>query len=116
MPEKFDVETSFDIHFGVPIDKVEEFRKNREFEFYETYADGDGWESWGEKIGTDANDEKTAHVIVRMVDLDEAIFTAHSVVQQPDVELVPMANQSHAGSNGTIVVVTEAADWANVVM
>lgn len=115
MPEKFDVAMAFDVHVGLPADKVDGFRRVMEEQDCETYADGDGWEVWGDKIGEAGNDD-IAHVIVRLIDADEAILVAHNIALGYSKELIPMRLQSHEANNGIVASVTRSEDWAETLL
>lgn len=67
--------------------------------------DGDGWNSWGEKPGTDANDRNTRHIIIRVNKLGEAIDAAIEIVNHDEGGLKAM-------DDGDLAVVTHSSDWS----
>lgn len=84
------------------------------------YLDGDGWNSWGEKPGTDVNDEVTMHVMFHVPEW----LTPRPFVQALDNEglLTPMADQyvapgtEHLVQSDIVAVLTSATVWSEGVV
>lgn len=68
--------------------------------------DGDGWESWGEKPGTDNNDATTLHVVALYRSRGRAESAVAPLASRG--ALTPMRTPSQAGVRW---VITDAWDW-----
>lgn len=93
----------FAIHFGVKIKNVEHIPTGLPW-----VADGDGWETWGEAMGTENNDADTAHVIIHHENLG-LMLNYLAGLELIDF-LVPMKVESQ---RGTIVSITSPVEWSN---
>lgn len=71
--------------------------------------DGDGWECWGEPVGTDVNDDRTLHLTSHVPLTNKA---AKRVVSELADLLTPMGNQSSPIDDGVIACLTDSTDWA----
>lgn len=80
---------------------------------YLQHVDGDGWECWGEPVGTDVNDGRTLHVVVLVLTRKEGRVLAGRLYRAG--YLTPFASQSQEDSNGAVAVITDAADWGEKV-
>ena len=72
-------------------------------------VDGDGWETWGEAIGTDVNDHRTVHVVIP--DVQDHPYEIENVSRalRNLGHLVPMrANVAH---DDVVVILTDSEDW-----
>lgn len=68
--------------------------------------DGDGWESWGEPIGTDSNDAETIHVTIPC----EAVET-DSIIASVKGYLVPMKAETQ---KNIVACLTDDDDWSTL--
>lgn len=105
------------LHFGIHRDLVEDLRRVLHMFFPKgwAFAHGDGYNCWGEDMGTDVNDEDTAHVVTyfdgQITDAIQVLIVLH----EHGVPLVPMAGQSRPSLNGPIACLTDAEDWSDCV-
>lgn len=67
------------------------------------YIDGDGWETWGEALGTDLNDKKTLHVTIRV----ETHWVARLVAKVLMGETTP-------SKDGHYAVLTDWDNWSEL--
>ena len=82
------------------------------------FIDGDGWECWGEAVGTDVNDRRTLHVVVEVPTRKHGRQLA-SALHAFSV-LTPMARQAprqqaRDDANGAFAVITDPVDWSEKV-
>jgi hypothetical protein len=71
--------------------------------------EGDGWECWGEAVGTDVNDDYTLH-LTSIESLTNK--TAKAVVDELADLLTSLAAQSNPIDNGVVAVLTDVHDYA----
>lgn len=69
--------------------------------------DGDGWETWGEAVGTDVNDNQTLHVITEVTNRAESDGVV-AALRQAGV-LTPMRRNVPAPVDA---VLTDIEDWS----
>ena len=103
------------LHFGIHASLSEDLRRVLHLMFPKGWAicHGDGWNCWGEDVGTDVNDADTVHVFVYYNgDLSDAI-SAVVRLHEANVPLVPIAEQGSDVFNGTVASLTDAEDWAD---
>jgi hypothetical protein len=105
--------TTYAVHIGVRPEDVNYITVLQQRLGNTVTADGDGWNAWGEKPGTDDNDETTRHLIVGPFEhFVAAEWTARGLHEQRHSTLVPMGG--HEKQRDTRVVVTEWDDWSLV--
>jgi hypothetical protein len=96
------------LHIGVnPLNLLAVMRRTRGLGMDLHWTiDGDGWESWGEAVGTDINDDHTLHLT------SSTLLTkkeAKKVVDELSDLLMPMVQNAPAGTLG---VLTHFTDWS----
>lgn len=69
--------------------------------------DGDGWECWGEAVGTDVNDDRTLHVIIPLDSPDRA---DELVARLRAVGLLTSARRS-TGGVPLHAALSDASNW-----
>lgn len=65
------------------------------------YIDGDGWETWGEALGTDRNDKKTLHISIAVASTWEARLVAKLLMGETTVSKY----------DGHYAVLSDHDDW-----
>lgn len=106
-----DPNKSFDIHLGLTDTYAEMFQSHMESQGFEVHRAGDGWETWGEDPNKNGNDENTAHVVLRVKNIEEAIMSAFEQARKYRDILVPTSRQNALDLNEIIIVVTEGKNW-----
>lgn len=89
-------------HFGstpLGLDKVVRALFATEFAIT---INGDGWNSWGDRVGSATNDDVTMHVVVEVADAEAAR------------RLVKLLPQTELNSDRDLYVLTEVENWQNV--
>lgn len=111
----------FTVHAGVTPATAATVRAYLDGLGLDVFLDGDGWNSWGEAPGTDANDATTLHIQARVDDLGQAIDLAVNGygMHREQAILVPSTGATegelgpeYLGQDGNLIVVSEEADWA----
>lgn len=103
--------TTTAVHIGVRPENVNYITVLQQRLGNKVTVDGDGWNAWGEKPGTDVNDTETKHLIVGPFEhLEQAEWTARAIVEQRGETLVPM--DGHEQQRGIKAVVTNWDDWS----
>lgn len=110
----------YDVHIGIEEDAVDLALAtlDRFTVTVATYADGDGWNCWGEPPGTDVNNATTRHVIARVDRLGQAIDLALALAEDGNPwreMLTPSDSRKHGGGtrlDGVLVTVSQSTDWA----
>lgn len=110
------------LHLGIPVmtnpilikDLIERLQDSHPHSSL-VYVEGDGWNCWGEKPGTDINDETTYHVVIPVSSPrhGQQIVTELLEDQYGFKNLIPMQqpwwDEDHAE---VIAVVTDGQDWS----
>lgn len=100
---------SLHLHVGVEparLDTVQQMLEPRT-----TYVDGDGWEAWGEKPGTDINKPSTLHLIVEIEDDEIASNIAAITIAGLRSLLTPMEADFQKNIIG---VLSDAENWTTL--
>jgi hypothetical protein len=98
---------TYTLHIGVdPLNLLAVLRRTDSPSYW--HIDGDGWNTWGEAVGTDVNDRRTLHLSSK-VPVTKA--DARHVLLELDDLLTVMTNQS-PGNGGGIAVLTNVEDWS----
>lgn len=74
--------------------------------------DGDGWESWGEAVGTDINDDHTLHLTMPGLTRKQA---KQIVLEVLDL-LMPVGKGRGQVAPGAVAFLTNGDDWAEEVI
>lgn len=69
-------------------------------------VEGDGWQVWGEKVGTNGNDEYTFHVQMETTDPLQTLFALLGVGAQ----LRKLGSEGWATKDDVVAVITDADD------
>lgn len=101
------------LHLGIDIARVDIVRNALQHVLTEgtpTWIDGDGWNCWGEPVGTDVNDASTMHFLVPLEVTPKEADLLVRVLFQAGM-LTPMAAQGNPSLNGTIATYGATDDW-----
>jgi len=71
--------------------------------------DGDGWETWGEAVGTDLNDDRTLHLTSTVLLPDD------QALQVVDALAGLLTAMVHTGPGSALGVLTHFTDWSEQV-
>lgn len=97
------------VHFGIQHSTIPETLKHEAY-FLDTRGigtDNDGWNCWGEKIGTNGNDDITRHFFANFDSIGKAIDFALILSDGWDHLLVDLPDD-----NGTNIVISAKDDWS----
>lgn len=105
--------SDYALHIGVTNNRVTEATILLTIEGLRTFVDGDGWNAWGEKPGTDVNDADTMHIVIAVeagnfADLDKVVQALASKSL-----LIPMSG--YEDQVGHAAVLTDMDDWSVLV-
>lgn len=105
--------SDYALHIGVTNNRVTEATILLTIEGLKTFVDGDGWNAWGEKPGTDVNDADTMHIVVAVeagnfADLDKVVQALGNKGL-----LTPMGG--YEDQAGHAAVLTDMDDWTVLV-
>lgn len=97
------------VHFGMHISLVPDTIKQEAYYFDSRGigTDGDGWNCWGEAVGTNGNDDKTRHFFAHFDTIGKAIDFALILAGSWDHLLVDIADD-----NGSNIIISAFNDWS----
>lgn len=109
---------AFHLHLGLDLDDTdgaqmavrEKTHGQLSLEFGENYfGENDGWNTWVERLGVDANDDRTLHAVIAMqLSLKDALYTADDLLETLSPWLRPH-------QDGIAAVLTTSDDWSESV-
>ena len=105
--------SDYALHIGVTGDRVNEATTLLASEGLTAIVDGDGWNAWGEKPGTDVNDADTMHIVVA-VEADNFVDLDKTIQALGDKGLLtPMGGYGY--QVGHAAILTDMDDWSTLV-
>lgn len=99
------------LHVGVDVTRLLDVQRHaKQYADVRWHVDGDGWEVWGEAVGTDENDGATLHLSSRKKLTDEDARTLVAMLN--DIRaLIPMRRNVEPGQV-VYGVLTNQQDWS----
>lgn len=101
------------LHLGLDIARVEIVKRALARVLPEgtpIWIDGDGWNCWGEPVGTDVNDQSTMHTLISLEVTPADAHLLVTVLYQAGM-LTPMGGQGNASLNGVVASYGATDDW-----
>jgi hypothetical protein len=111
----------YTVHAGVKSASIPAIRSHLASLGLDLDSRGDGWNEWGESLGTSSNDVDTLHVSVDVTSLGEAIDLALNAYRMfeddPSIGLVasngaPEGTPFTEQQNHNLLIVSQDEDWA----
>lgn len=112
----------YTVHAGVKAESIPAIRDYLDSLGLTLESNGDGWNSWGEAVGTDSNDADTQHVYVTVDTLGTAIDLALNAYRMyeddPTAPALVASNGAPEGAtytevqNDNLLIVSQSEDWA----